>query len=115
MPWKIAAGVLGALLLAVGFLAWGQQARLADCTTKREKAETALSELRGTTTLQNDEIERMRRDAAEREQKAAQALAEARRVAQARQGQIKALQARILAAERSDCGSAVVEIREMLK
>lgn len=115
MPWKIATGILGALLLAVGFLSWGQHEQLAACSKKRETAETALAQLEGTKKLQDAEIENLRLEAEEQQKKAAQVLAQARQAAQARQGQIKALQARILAAERSDCGSALQEVREALR
>lgn len=115
MLWRATAGVLAALLLAVGFLAWGQHEQLAACAKKRDTAETALVQLEGAKKLQDAEIERMRLEAEEQQKKAAQALAQARQAAQARQGQIKALQARILAAERSDCGSALQEIREALR
>lgn len=115
MLWKVLTGVFGALLVAAAAWSYGTGERLDACNKKRDELQTALAKLEGETKLQTEQIAALEAAEREQQQKAARALAEARQVAQVRQGQIKALQARILAAERSDCDAAVQEIREVLR
>lgn len=107
----IAVGVALVCATAAGIAWW----RMSSLESDLDKCRTANTQLESSIDTQNSAIKALQSAGDEARKRADAAEATAKAITAASQGQVDALQARILSSKQTACAPALAEIRGMLK